>query len=690
MKKRHYLTLIAILIVLSSIFTYKYIKHESPVYIFDYSGYWEIFKNYSEGLVSSPKQFIRDTISLVRNADYNNTPTILIFPFYLIFKNSRFGYILGLSLFYIVPTIVLSIVLIRKMIFKEQDEKINNKNNYIFTIFICIAAFLYTRWWSPTLRGLPDIIAVIPLIIAALIVHKHSFLKKQKIRIPIFIGFILYLCFLFRRYFVYAIIGFYVSLFIVELIDFIKCKENKKESFKNAFKNFFIAGLTTILCVLAIQMPLVKTILGENYSESYSAYQTSILNHVQNAINEFGYIILIFALIGLIYTLIKKQHRKDGIFCFLNIVVCYGTFMKVQAMGVHHYLTISVWIFILFIYGIYAIWELLKNNILKIIWLALIIALMSLNFATTYIFRDLKIPFLTQNNQYCKFYYENFDELERLINDIDKLICDGNYKFSALAGSEILSDNILDLLGTEKMKKSIVYTSAIDLRDGINFNSLMSDYMVVTDIAQTGTSETGQRIISVPNDAIINSTSIGKAYSLISGPYIVRGGVKAYIYHKDRAFYEDEVDEYMQILTNYHPQWKTEYNDLDKAILMSERTLGEAIGDVRRYKYETLYFLPGFTPTEYTINLNKKINTLDLRLYVYGTMNTEDPTVGNVFVTLKGDDETVYEGEISYKQEEQLQLKLSDYNKLTFIVDKNEYLNCDWLYIDMKNVTFND
>ena len=701
MKKRYYyIALIAILMILTSIFIYRYVRNESPVYIFDYSGYYEVYKGYSRELLSTPKQFVIDVISSVRNSDYNPTSVLLLLPFYIAFKTSRMGYILGLGLCYVVPTIVLTIILARRMILQNKevesnDEKNNNgrkkiNNTMIFSIFLCIATFLYTRWWSPTLRGLPDIIAVIPLIIAALIIQKISYLDKNKKYIPILIGFILYLPFLFRRYFVYAVIGFYVAIFIIELIEFFKVKkEDKKQKFINATINFMLSGFTTLICVLILQMPLVQNILNSNYSEAYSAYQAPILAHITKAINEFGYVILLLSFVGIIFTLIKKEHRRNGLFCLINIIVCYMTFMTVQAMGVHHYLTISTWIFILFVYGIYAIWSLIKNNILKIIWLSSIIVLMSLNFATTYIFRETRIPVLTQYNKYCKFYYENFNEVERLIKDIDELISKGNLKFSAFASSETLSDNLIDLLGTDKMKSSIVYTSAIDLRDGISFNSLMSDYIVVTDIPQVGTSVEGQRVVSVPNNAIINGTSIGKAYSLVSGPYVIQGGVNAYIYKKDRPFSEDEVSEFMKILKGYYPQWENQYNKLDEAILMSERKLGEGIGDVRRYKYETLYFLPGFDETIYTINLNQKIKSLDLKLYIEGQMNLEDPTNGNVLLTITADDETLYKGEITRDKSDEIILNLSNYEKLTFIVDKNEYLNCDWLYIDINNVEFN-
>ena len=683
--KKTFLLFSMILILLTTLFVYKYVKNESPVYIYDYSGYYETYKNFSRELLETPVKFVTDAISTIRNSDYNCTPIIAIIPFYVLLKTSRIGYILGCCLVYVVPTIILTIFILRKMLLKNKEK--NDKNGIIFTIFLCITSFLYTRWWSPTLRGLPDIIAVIPILIATIISLKHSFTEKQKIYVPTTIGFMMYLCFLFRRYFIYAIIGFYVSLFIKELILFIKEKENKKEKLINAIKNFLIAGVTTLSLVLLIQFPLVKSIIGQNYSESYSAYQDTISNHVKRTVNEFGYIILIGAIIGLIYTLSNKKHRLNGLFCLTNIVVCYGTFMTVQAMGVHHYLTISPWLFILFVYGVFGIWNLLKSDVLKNMFLCVVITVMALNFSTTYIFRSYRIPIISQNNKYCKFFYKNFDGVEKLIADIDNLVKDKNIKYTVIASSDNLSENLIELLGTDKMKSSSTTISAIDLRDGINFVSLMSEYVVVTDIAQTGTSSTGQRVVSVPNNEIINGTSIGKAYTKVSGPYILQD-VNAYIYQKTRPFTEDEVNEYMQILINYYPEWKEKYTAFDYGVLMGERILGEGIGDARRYKYNCIFMLPGFTPTTYKVKLNKKVKKLLLKLYIDEGYKIDSSATdyGNVKLTIKKDNEIVFDNEIKIWNPKNLEIDLSNSDDLEFIVDKNGELSYDNLFIEIENV----
>ena len=197
-RMKYYATLAILFAILTTAFVYMYVRNESPVYIYDYSGYHETYKGFSKILKESPGKFKKEVVDSVRLLDYNCTPILLLIPFYLKFGASRFGYILGSCLMYVIPTIILSIVIMRRMLFFDSDKQEEEqpifriplffatieifgkgKRRTIFTIFICIASFLYTRWWSPTLRGLPDIIAVIPILSATIICLRHNFTDKK-------------------------------------------------------------------------------------------------------------------------------------------------------------------------------------------------------------------------------------------------------------------------------------------------------------------------------------------------------------------------------------------------------------------------------------------------------------------------------------------------------------------------------
>ena len=137
----------------------------------------------------------------------------------------------------------------------------------------------------------------------------------------------------------------------------------------------------------------------------------------------------------------------------------------------------------------------------------------------------------------------------------------------------------------------------------------------------------------------------------------------------------------------YYPEWKENYSDFDKAVLMEERILGEKIGDVKRYKYDCFYMLPGFTPTIYTIKPNKNVEKLKLRLYIdENGVDTATDDYGKVKLTILKDGTRIYENNVVYAQPQEIELDLSNCNELQFIVDKDGKLSWDNLYIEIKEV----
>ena len=666
------------------ILVYFYVRNESPIYVYDYSGYHQMYIQYAEKLIASKSLFYNDFVETVKTLDYNASPILAIIPFYFLFKAERFGYILALVIMYVVPAIILTAILMKKFIFKDKELE---KTDRFFVIVASIISFLFTRYWAPTLRGLPDIVGVIPMAISGFIFLKHSFIEKNKFYIPVILGIMVYSEFMLRRWYAYSVVAFVITLFIIELIRFIKTKKSeKKEKFINAFKNFSIMGASMLACGCIFQLPLIKRIITENYSSSYSAFQVEVFEHFTSFVSEFGWVVVILAIIGGIWCIKNKEHRYNGLFLILNVVICHYAFTRVQAMGVHHFLSISLWMIILAVYGVYAIYNLIKNKYFKVAFLCIITLFFGINFITTFLNRDLSIKFISQNSKYCKFYYENFSELQRLINDLDVLVTENGGKITAFSDSDVISDNIIDLLGSQTIKNNICYTSHIDLRDGLNFNGLMCEYVVITDVPQLGVNPNGQRIVSIPNNEILNGSSIGKAYSKVSGPYTLDNNVNAFIYKKERAFSIEEVNEYMEMLYEYYPQWREQYNEFDILSLSSNRELGKQLGDVRRYTYDTIYMSPGFNETTYSIPIDGKVKKIDLKAYIDGNINTNDETCGSVGLTIKDEDQVFYQGVVKYKEDNNITLDLENTEQLDIIVDDAQYLNCDWLFLQIVNV----
>lgn len=681
------ISILPICIIMAIIFAYMYVRNESPIYIFDYSGYFENYKLMGNLFFTNIFEFFKMLWLSIREFDYNYSSVVLLMPFYKLLGSSRFAYILLLVLIYVIPSIMLISKCFINIIYK--DDKTDIKERTLYYIFTVLLVFSYTRFWSPTLRGLSDIAGVIPIICAYMMIKKRPLIEEQKLFYPIALGVVVYLPFLLRRWYVYFIISFCLTSFILDFHYFLTRSRNK-ETFWIAFKNYACFGLTILSAMCLCHLPLIKKILTENYSDSYSGYQVSLFKHFNGFLNEFGLIIIILIICGIILSLHRRKYVKEVIFSLLNIIFFWISFGTVQAMGVHHFLGISVWIILIVLIGIRHIFEILPR--FKNFYLFVVLALFSCNFATTYIFRDKTIPIISQNNKYYKLKYYNFGELERLIHDVENLVKDTddendqNAKVSVLADTQVLSDNLLDLLGNVDLKDNIIYATHIDSRDGINFNSLLTQYIIVTSPSQLGTSQDGQFVIDIPNKMIYGNYGIGKAYKKISDEYLLDNGVKAYIYEKIRLFSEEEVDEYFEAFFDLYPEWKDNYTYLDKAILKANIHRGSYYGDFKRISPKTYFFFPGSKETEVLIPVSKKIKSMKLRFYVdYSGVDDESGQIDVAIITNK---KIVVNDKVNYKDELIVDLDLETCDDLLFRIGKGTILKDDWLFVDIVDIEY--
>jgi len=91
-------------------------------------------------------------------------PAVLLLPFSLTFGYARVGYILGVALTYLLPVALLSAT----AAYLTVQPK--SKQTFSFVAF-GIFAGLYAPYWTPTLLGFPDIVGLIPLVLAYIIIR---------------------------------------------------------------------------------------------------------------------------------------------------------------------------------------------------------------------------------------------------------------------------------------------------------------------------------------------------------------------------------------------------------------------------------------------------------------------------------------------------------------------------------------
>lgn len=666
-KNKNILILIGILIF-SLIFGYMYVYNEDKVYVYDYIGYQLRFSNLSNIFQTDVKLAIKTLIANIRTEDYNYFPVLFLVPFKIIFGDTRLTYILSMIILYYVPIVYILI----RFISKELD--LDKKKNNLFKITIIITIFCFTSFWAAMLRGLPDIIGLIPM--GILLLRFKPFDNKIPIKDLILNGILIYLPFLCRRWYAYSMVSHYFAILIISLLN--KKEFNKKRLFL-IVKNILISGITTSICVLVLQTPLFIRILNTQYNNTYSAYQVNFKQHFINFFNEYGLVIIILMIIGIIGSLKNNKKLKLMLYSTINIIVFSFLFTRVQGMGVHHFLGISLYVIILSILGIHNIYSFISKDSIKKIFLLIILILVSLNFCTTFIFRNKSIPLISQNNKYYKFRYENYDQLLKFEEDLSNLINNNYGKVSFFASTGNISDSLIDTIGNSIIKQNLYYTSNIDLRDGFNFNSLLYKYVVVTSEPEVGTSITGQQVLVYPNNLIYSSEGIGTSYKQVLGPYILQDNIEVYVYEKIEAFKDEDINNYIEYFLNLYPEWKEDITNFDKIILASNIKLGDKLGDIKRIDNNTYYIHPGYDETEINLDFNKKDYTkLSLKFYLDSSIPENTKTNVKIYNNKK----IICDEELSNNGIKELELDLEKNKNITIVVDYGEKFEYDRVYFD--------
>ncbi|TSE12981.1 hypothetical protein C1D09_006170, partial [Mesorhizobium intechi] len=132
-----------------------YINLEESVYYWDFAAYFNMFNRQGALLAVSPFEWLSQLGTSIATEDYGVAILVPLMPFHLVFGGSRLSFIAGIVAVYLVPT-----VLLMGRISYQQAVSATPSRSWIA---LWIAAFLYTPFWAPTLRGMPDVAGCLAL-----------------------------------------------------------------------------------------------------------------------------------------------------------------------------------------------------------------------------------------------------------------------------------------------------------------------------------------------------------------------------------------------------------------------------------------------------------------------------------------------------------------------------------------------
>lgn len=578
-------------VAILSALCYSFVASENQAYTWDSRFYWVVWNEYTGLLHDSFSQWLGNIKSSVYSTDYNPLPIIALIPFNYLPTGNREAYILGVYILYLLPFAYIAMRLFTSA--AGVDKK------YQPYVFIFIASFI--PFVTPTLRGYPDIVGMIPLSLCCFILFKVDILNYRGYRfvlLAIAVGVLLWLPFAFRRWYAYSVVSLFITLpFLNTFLFGGKARFSKERIFKY-FAFFTISAVVVIFAVCLFQFELAKRILTTNYSDIYSAYKATEEATLLITLNYAGLYLLPLIFLGVAYIFFGSSSRLKVLcaFALANFIITYIIFTRTQTPGMQHGMPLCFWLAILVLSALKLFFDKLKKGLATTLTIAFAL-LTAAVFISTYS-KPFGKPEWVSRYLPGKEYplrLENFDHYHELIAFMSARV-GADDKVAVFASSGSLNNDLFAAISPASFVSHIANVSQVDLRDKLTIEAFSSRYAIVTDPTQTHLDIHGQQVISLPNNLILEGKGIGAAYIRVSQPFILSGGVQAYVYEKTRPYTIDEYRSMIDEFARSYPSWKAEYeNNLTESYLSAAVQKGDTWGQFSMYREGRIYAHPGAT-----------------------------------------------------------------------------------------------
>ncbi len=549
---------LGLITLLCVLFGAAYVGHETPGYFWDYANYSNQLLRLSEELrEESWLDFLRTIASSLRHSDYNVSPVLPLLPVSLLFGDSRLAYILSLILLYLIPASIILVLLIQEC-WKEIGRGIS------FWLGLgCV--LLYPMFWAPTLRGYPDIAALIPMGLAGLLLLRTNWMLQASVRQSLWIGLLLWSTFLLRRHYAYSILAI-----IVVSLSFAGWRVVLAGGIRNTLlgkilRNTMVAGVALLLPALIFQAPLLQKILTTSYGSIYSAYQLGTGEKLITMYEWNGPIWTLLAGCGALYAAFVRNTK--ALFCLCVGLLSYALFQRTQAPGLHHTLPFAFWLAPL------ASWPLTLINAQATARRraglgALLLGLLSAVSLPVLAWSDLqRSPLfswskpLQARTAFPPFRIESYPVLKNLVNELrgpeysDRQIL-------VLASSFELNPSIISALSPELSHPRVGGAGDVDLRDGFSLKRLSdSDYIVTTWKPSIHLPASHQKVVVIPVGALFDpGNPLAKSYERMPGrDFKLADGNIVYILKRTSRPSPEAIRWLIAEFRKYYPSW--EYRD---------------------------------------------------------------------------------------------------------------------------------
>ncbi|MER9328812.1 hypothetical protein [Mesorhizobium sp. M0488] len=523
-----------------------YINLEDSVYYWDFAAYFNVFNREGALLIENPLKWLSRLGTSIATEDYSAAILVPLMPFHMLFGGSRLSYIAAIVTVYLVPTALF----MGRMSYLEAVSETSPSRSW-FAVWI--AVFLYTPLWAATLRGWPDIAGCLPLVAATYFLWKSKFLTREPVISAISVGACLWLAFMLRRWYAYAVIGIAISAAFFCLLQVARDRDLP------GLRKASLAGLCAVAVILGaawnFQLPLIARILGTSYGDLYSGYRTNFVTQLGEMAARLSYVNWLLIALGLYFSVVRGN--RFSLLCAVASVLTFLLFTRMQDPDRHHSLPMFLWLFPAYVQAIVAI---VSVPVLRSRWSTIAVAAAAgLAFWGTFfpagrqVLSPVGSVFFAREDT-LPLRLDNLPEYRRLIADLVGKMGPED-RFSVFASGPAMSDSLLFGMNRD-LFAYVGWSCQVDSRDQFQPEALKSRFVVVTDRPVTHLQPGAQICVTTPNQYILEGKGIGAAYKRIA-TYQLSGGVTGYLYEQVRPVSKAEIDALYGEFRKKYPGWTT-------------------------------------------------------------------------------------------------------------------------------------
>jgi hypothetical protein len=560
------------LAILANAFAVYFVTQEHYIYYWDWSGYWDRYREISTSLLVHPTSTLHSLIGSVRHDDYNSLPVLILVPFEWLFGSSRLAYILAITNLLLLPAAL------TMGLFAERVSRLGSLTKAFSPLILVLAILTILTLhplWIPVLRGLPDIVGIIVIGII-LFLHFTKPITEHRLLNLVVTGLLLCILVLLRRWYMFWVVAFFPALALAHGLDIFHRHGLAWRQYVPAARNTVIIGITFTVALFGLAAPLVWRQIHTNYSDIYSAYRSSSGSLLETASHfpaYFGWIVIIGGLSGLAWIAVRRETRLLGSFLIVQFLIVFLLFARTQDFGIQHYYLLIPELSL----GIAIVVVRLSELNIKLFWrstsVACLMMFMLANSSNVMLPRaeNLTNVFgrLLPSVRYYPLIRNDINVVGQLLGRLDELELERRGDIYVLASSAILNSDILQnycRLGPQQRSfcDRILRTADVDKRDGFPRQFLNASYVVVANPTQYSLRPDDQRVIGVLARDVREGNGIGASFQRLPGEFKLDDGVTAWVYTKVRPFERVDVEALADEFAGYYPDKRRIFSTVDE------------------------------------------------------------------------------------------------------------------------------